>query len=380
MHSQVGIIVPAVLLFLASALITTADAKCGEGGNKCDKFSPCCSGGYCDSKLKFCAVDCNSEGSYSAKSCFPRPGCKSYSTQFGDAKKLTPLDDYDGNYQKYELYSDFKPNYALINSNGELQLDLKYRGDQKNEAGNYGGFGATVTWTRFMLYGKATVEMKSASVSPGVVSSFITKSPEGDEIDFEWVGKDPKEVQTNFYYRGELDYTKGAHHKVTDGDTSKEYHKYTIEWTPEYVAWGVDGKEIRRLAKTAANKKEDGSFKYPDSLSRVQLSIWDGGMGLKGTADWAGTPTDWSDKNKVYSMYVKSLTIECANSVSNETSWPPAGYGPEKIDDGKSGKKGGKSGSGSDAGSDSASAITVSNTIYTCGFALAAVVISVIAF
>jgi hypothetical protein len=93
-------------------------------------------------------VDCDPAGSYSEKSCFPQAGCKNYNTQFGDAKKLTTLDNYDGNYQKYELYSDFQPNNALINSNGELQLDMKFQGDKKNEAGNYGGFGSTVTWTR----------------------------------------------------------------------------------------------------------------------------------------------------------------------------------------------------------------------------------------
>ncbi|RKP22231.1 hypothetical protein SYNPS1DRAFT_26113 [Syncephalis pseudoplumigaleata] len=116
MHSQ--IIASAALLLLASALITPADANCGELGRKCDKFSPCCSGGYCDSKLRFCAVNCDPENSYSAKSCFPRPGCVNFETNFGDAKKMTTLENYDGNYQKYELYSDFQPNNAHINGNG----------------------------------------------------------------------------------------------------------------------------------------------------------------------------------------------------------------------------------------------------------------------
>ncbi|RKP25467.1 glycosyl hydrolases family 16-domain-containing protein, partial [Syncephalis pseudoplumigaleata] len=265
-------------------------ANCGELGRKCDKFSPCCSGGYCDSKLRFCAVNCDPENSYSAKSCFPRPGCVNFETNFGDAKKMTTLENYDGNYQKYELYSDFQPNNAHINGNGELQLDMKL-GTQKNKEGNYEGFGATVTWTRFMQYGRATVEMKSASLSPGVVSSFITKSPEGDEIDFEWVGKDPEEVQSNFYYNNELDYTKGAHHQV-GADTSKTYNRYTIQWSPDEIAWLINDKVVR-TAKRADTKQADGSYKFPNKMSRIQLSIWDGGMGAEGTAKWAGTPTRW---------------------------------------------------------------------------------------
>jgi hypothetical protein len=62
---------------------------------------------------------------------------------------------------------------------------MKYNGTRKNEAGNYGGFGATVTWTCFIEYGKVTAVVKSTSLSKGVVSSFIKRSPEGDEIDFE---------------------------------------------------------------------------------------------------------------------------------------------------------------------------------------------------
>ncbi|KAI9598542.1 glycosyl hydrolases family 16-domain-containing protein [Syncephalis fuscata] len=318
--------IAAVASLLFAASLTQVDAICKNFGAKCNKDSPCCLNGYCDSKPNFCAAGCDPENSYTTKSCYPKPACVNFETKFDNAKKLINANEYDANPNNYDWTSDFKPDYASINSNG-LQLDMKYQGDKKNDAGNYGGFGATVTWTRLLEYGKATVVMKSASTSPGVVSSFITKSPEGDEIDFEWVGKDPTEVQSNYYYNNELDYTKGSHHQM-GVDTSKEFHEYAIEWMPDHVTWWIDGKAVRTLTRDSTAKMDNGTYKFPNKMSNVQFSIWDGGMGLKGTADWAGTPTNWSDKNKIYSMFVKSIKIECL--YPNATgSWPPAGYGPE---------------------------------------------------
>jgi beta-glucanase (GH16 family) len=328
-------------LLLTATSIPGADAICEHFGKKCDKTSPCCKNGYCDSKPSFCADGCEPENSYSEKSCYPRPGCVNFETTFDDAKKLIQAVDYDANPNNYDFVSEFQPDHASID-NGHLRLDMKYS-NKKNEAGNYGGFGATVTWTRFIEYGKVTAVIKSASLSKGVVSSFITRSPEGDEIDFEWVGKNPTQVESNFYFNNELDWTKGGKHEV-GGDTSKEFHEYTIEWMPDYITWYVDGKAIRTVRKTDTDRLSNGTYKFPNKLSRVQFSIWDGGSSAEGTAQWAGTPTDWSDKSRVYSMYVKSLKIECL--YPNKTGeWPPEGYGPIKDK-----KKGGKSDSDDDDG------------------------------
>ncbi|KAI8057697.1 concanavalin A-like lectin/glucanase domain-containing protein [Syncephalis plumigaleata] len=318
-------IAAAASILLASSL-TQVNAICKNFGSKCSEDSPCCLNGYCDSKPNFCAAGCDPENSFSPNSCYPKPACVNFETNFDNPKELVAAANYDGNPNNFDWTSDFEPNYASIGGSG-LQLDMKYQGDKKNDAGNYGGFGATVTWTRYMQYGKATVVMKSASMSPGVVSSFITKSPEGDEIDFEWVGKDPTEVQSNYYYNNELDYTKGGHHNV-GVDTSKEFREYAIEWMPDYVTWWVDGKPVRTASRNSTERMANGTYKFPNKMSNVGFSIWDGGMGLKGTADWAGTPTNWSDKSKIYSLYVKSLKIECLypNATGN---WPPAGYGPK---------------------------------------------------
>lgn len=54
---------------------------------------------------------------------------------------------------------------------------------------------------RWMLYGTVSARIKTASRSGGIVSSFIFRNAvTGDEIDYEWVGKDPQEVQSNYYW------------------------------------------------------------------------------------------------------------------------------------------------------------------------------------
>lgn len=58
----------------------------------------------------------------------------------------------------------------------------------------------------------------------------------GDEIDYEWVGLNKSEVQSNYYWNGTLDYTKGKHHFVAI-DTTTEYFTYFIDWKPESLRY-----------------------------------------------------------------------------------------------------------------------------------------------
>jgi beta-glucanase (GH16 family) len=52
-----------------------------------------------------------------------------------------------------------------------------------------------------MLYGTVSARIKSGSLGGGIISSFIFRSSlTGDEIDYEWVGKDSTEVQSNYYW------------------------------------------------------------------------------------------------------------------------------------------------------------------------------------
>ena len=61
--------------------------------------------------------------------------------------------------------------------------------------------GTVVSSTHYIWYGKVSATLKT-SRGKGVVSAFILFSPVKDEIDYEWVGVNLHNVQSNYYFQG----------------------------------------------------------------------------------------------------------------------------------------------------------------------------------
>ncbi|KAJ2640533.1 putative glycosidase CRH2, partial [Coemansia sp. RSA 1694] len=211
--------------------------------------------------------------------------------------------------------SKFEPSNAQL-SNSQLELTLVKQGDGK-------GFGAVVTGTRAIQYGTVTAVLKSGSTAGGVVSSMIVRNDlVGDEIDFEFVGGERGSVQSNYYWRNELDYTKMVRSQVLS-DTTKNYHTYQIVWTPDSITWIVNGAPFRTVTRAETWDQSTGVFKYPDSESYVSFSVWDGGSGEKGTSDWAGGAINWeAAAAEPFAMGIKSVSVDCFYK-GNETSYKP---------------------------------------------------------
>ncbi|KAJ1936334.1 putative glycosidase CRH2, partial [Linderina macrospora] len=202
--------------------------------------------------------------------------------------------------------SIFDPDNTAVDNNN-LVLSMKYN------SANKAGFGATADASHTIKYGKVTARVKTASVAKGVVSSFIIRDDQsGDEIDFEWVGLSPNQVQTNYYFNDVLDYTKMVPYDLGK-DTSAEFHDYSINWTEDSIVWSVDGKAIRTVNKADTYNATSKTYAFPSAESRIAFSIWDGGSGAQGTADWAGYPTPWN-ADTIYKMYVDSVTVQCNGS------------------------------------------------------------------
>lgn len=66
--------------------------------------------------------------------------------------------------------------------------------------------GTLVANNHYLWYGKITAKVKS-SRGAGVVTGFILLGDTKDEIDYEFVGADLANVQTNYYFQGVLDCT-----------------------------------------------------------------------------------------------------------------------------------------------------------------------------
>jgi endo-1,3-1,4-beta-glycanase ExoK len=118
-------------------------------------------------------------------------------------------------------------------------------------------------------YGLYEARMRSASGS-GLNTAFFTYigPPNGvkewDEIDFEFLGKDPHTVNTGHYTNG-----KAANGKIVQlgFDASQSFHNYAFEWTPDKIIWYVDGKQVHETAPGSP---------MPHNPSLLFLSLWSG--------------------------------------------------------------------------------------------------------
>ncbi|KAJ2783726.1 putative glycosidase CRH2, partial [Coemansia interrupta] len=284
----------------------------------CTASAPCYREGYCDSGPMFCMWSlCNESKSYNSTSCWPAEGCSNKVVDFDSSADVIAIRDYSGNPNTNALVSIFEPNNAAI-EDGKLVLSMTYNADEKK------GFGATTDVTHSIQYGRVTARIKTAAVALGTVTAFIIRNDQiGDEIDFEWVGLDPTQVETNFFYHDILDYGNSEYYKI-GADSSADYHDYTIDWSPDAISWILDGKTLRTVNREDTYDSKTKEYHFPAAAGRVGFSIWDGGnSGAKGTEEWAGTPTPWTSST-VYKMYVESLQIEC-NADTNQIDTSSAG-------------------------------------------------------
>ena len=104
---------------------------------------------------------------------------------------------------------------------------------------------------------------------------------------------------------------------MEDSDTFSDYHTYEIDWQPEQLTWSIDGSIKRTLKKSETFNKTDNQYHYPQTPSRVQLSLWPAGISKngKGTVDWAGGLINWNSEdvkaNGYYYSMFKEVEIEC---------------------------------------------------------------------
>ncbi|KAJ2769477.1 putative glycosidase CRH2 [Coemansia nantahalensis] len=308
-------VILATIAAAAAALLPAAVVAGQCGSQTCPKDAPCCVRGFCNANAMYCMdINCEPQNSFSPQSCWGTPHCAESSVDFGGHRAFANIADYHGDPAAAAFVSQFEPSNARIIGD-EMQLELVKQPDGK-------GFGATVINTRAFQYGTVTTVMRSGCVGAGVVSSFIIRSDKvGDEIDFEFVGADPATVQSNYYWHNQLDYTKMIKSPPLT-DTTKNFHTYQIQWTPDQIVWLVDGAAFRTVKRSETWDSASGTFRYPDSEAYISYSIWDGGAGAKGTSDWAGGATRW--EQGPFIAAVKSVDISCFYK-GNETSYTPPG-------------------------------------------------------
>ncbi|OJJ60704.1 hypothetical protein ASPSYDRAFT_87282 [Aspergillus sydowii CBS 593.65] len=162
----------------------------------------------------------------------------------------------------------------------------------------------TVQSTFYIFFGIVEMHVKMAA-GAGIVSSVVLQSDDLDEIDWEWVGYNTSEIQTNYYSKGVTDYENGEFFKVDNADT--EFHNYTTYWTQDKIEWWVDSELLRTLTYDEAKNGTESTF--PQTPSNVRIGIWPAGDpdNAQGTIEWAGGEVDYDAGP--YTMVVKDVRV-----------------------------------------------------------------------
>jgi len=298
--------------FAAATLVGSAlaGAKCSKS-QKCPSETPCCSL-YGDCGVgAFCIGGCDPLMSHSFDSCVPGPVCKSGKYSLDTLDNVQSIDKYLGDSSKIDWRSEGMPALYKNPDTGKTSTLLTLA---------KGTSGTLLASTHYVWYGKICAKLTTAQ-GKGVVTAFILMSDVKDEIDFEWVGVDTTHVQSNFYSQGVTNYNNGKNLTVPGGNTADNEHQYCLDWKQDSLTWSIDGKDMRTLNRKDTWNGTSGRFDYPQTPSRVMLSLWPAGLPTneKGTVEWAGGEIDWNSpfmSNGYYFAKFSEVTVECYEAPS----------------------------------------------------------------
>jgi len=129
------------------------------------------------------------------------------------------------------------------------------------------------------LYGKFEVRFKPAQ-GDGLVSSFFTYNTDygntpWNEIDIELLGRYDNVIDMNV-----ITNTSHLRQHYNTFNHHLEFHTYGFEWTPDYVAWFIDGEEVYRQIEDHIQ-----DLNYPQ---KVMMNLWNPTYD-----DWVGV---WDDR------------------------------------------------------------------------------------
>lgn len=164
-------------------------------------------------------------------------------------------------------------------------------------------------------YGRYEMRMRVAKGS-GVLSTFFTYKNGSEqagvfweEIDIEIFGKNnATQWQSNVIIGTNRPTTKTEGLHTTSFSMGDGYHTYVLEWTPSYIAWFVDGSEVRRIT--------GGQFVTSlTSPQDLRFNLWAANI-----AEWVGA---WNDSILPVYQFVNYIEYKPWNTSTNSfgTGW-----------------------------------------------------------
>lgn len=168
--------------------------------------------------------------------------------------------------------------------------------------------GAEIYSNESYLYGRYEMRMRVAKAS-GVLSTFFTYKNGSEigntfweEIDIEIFGKNnATQWQSNVILGSSRPtiHTEQLHtasHSLADA-----YHTYVLEWTPDYVAWFVDGVEVRRITGTS-------TVTSLTNAQSLRFNIWS-----SESAEWVGA---WDDSVLPVYQFINYIDYQTYNTTT----------------------------------------------------------------
>ncbi|KAJ3103570.1 hypothetical protein HDU97_009990 [Phlyctochytrium planicorne] len=298
--------------------------------------------GFCGVSTLHCGDHCQS--AYSGKNAcygdrFQRK-CVSGYYDFSATTWVINADAYNGNPDTADFLAEprgLQAGNIRFGQYGGVMLSLSPQPNspsgawQQDSDGHYpAALGARLSTTSYMLYGTFKSRFISSGIG-GIVTAFISYSDVKDEIDWEITGKDVDQGQSNFFYRGVVDYTKSKGHG-TNTDTSNTYHDYEVRWAEDSITWLIDGQEVRKVTKSS-QCNSSGECTFPSTPSKIEIAIWDGGANGEGTRNWAGGYVPWSQTDsRGFNATYQSITVQCAGDpVPTGPPKRPSGYSAPSL-------------------------------------------------
>jgi len=154
--------------------------------------------------------------------------------------------------------------------------------------------------TQAYFYGRFEARVRFAP-GEGVISSFFlwkdgsSSTTSWNELDFEKFTAACK-LQTNIWTGTG---TQSNQVQTPSFDVCGDYHTYAFEWTPDYIAWFIDGTQIRKV--TGASVTE-----YTTNASQgmsMHFNVWVGNSSFGGTLDPSILPVQQYISWAQYSSY-----------------------------------------------------------------------------
>ncbi len=175
--------------------------------------------------------------------------------------------------------------------------------------------GAEIYSFESYTFGRYEMRMRAAK-GGGILSTFFTYKNGSEidntfweEIDIEIFGKDnATSWQSNIILGSSRPTEQDEVEHDMPFSLGDAYHTYVIEWTPDYVAWFVDGEEIRRLEGTSA-------VTSLTSAQSLRFNLW-----ASESVEWTGA---WDDSVLPVYQFVNYIEYKAYNRATKtfEGGW-----------------------------------------------------------